>query len=379
MDTSELFIGAMLPSVTFLLLSALATFGFFYFLRKTKPDDSKQDSESMVMLQQQLQEILRSNQDIKLSNEQLKSDLSEKLNEKLGQSHRDMSASVQTQFQESQKLIKEITGELGDVKKGQEKVAGFTEQLKNLQDILQNSKQRGALGEYFLESTISNILPPDNYEFQYSFKDGLIADAIIKLEAGKILAIDSKFSLENYNNIISESDSSKREVFEKVFKEDLKKRIMETTKYIKPNEGTMDFAFMFIPSEGIYYDLLISKIGVVNSQNFLEYAFREKKVIVVSPSTLYAYLQTIMQGLKALQIEKQATTIIKKVEDLQKHVNSYQTYHEKLGNSLSTVVNHYDASGKQLKMISRDTLKIVGDGEVFEPSALDKPKPLIED
>lgn len=201
----------------------------------------------------------------------------------------------------------------------------------------------------------------------------MIADAVIKLDGGKLLAIDSKFSLENYNNIVSETDQERREQFEKTFREDLKKRIQETTKYIKPNEGTMDFAFMFIPSEGIYYDLLISKIGVVNSQNFLEYAFREKKVIVVSPSTLYAYLQTIMQGLKALQIEKQATNIIKKVEDLQKHMGAYETYHAKLGNSLGTVINHYDASGKQLKMISRDTLKITGVGEVFEPEAIDKP------
>ena len=338
----------------------------------------KEDSQGMLMMQQQMQEIAKSNNELKLSNEQLKSDLSEKLSERLGQSHKEMSQSVQTQFQESQRLIKEITGELGDVRKGQEKVAGFTEQLQQLQDILQNNKQRGALGEYFLETTIQNILPPDNYEFQYSFKDGLIADAVIKLEAGKLLAIDSKFSLENYNNIVSETDKEKRAGFEKIFKDDLKKRIQETTKYIKPNEGTMDFAFMFIPSEGIYYDLLISKIGVVNSQNFLEYAFREKKVIVVSPSTLYAYLQTIMQGLKALQIEKQAVTIIKKVEDLQKHVNSYQSYHEKLGNSLGTVINHYDASGKQLRMISRDTMKIVGTGDIFETQLLDKPRGIDE-
>lgn len=369
METTNLLLAGLMPSIIFVL----GIFFLIWFIRKslhTKQDDG----QGMVMLQQQLQEIARANQELKVSNEQLKSDLSEKLNEKLGQSHKEMSHSVQTQFQESQKLIKNITEELGNVRKTGEQVVGFTEQLKQLQDILQNSKQRGALGEYFLETTIQNILPPENYSFQYSFKDGLIADAVIKLEGGKLLAIDSKFSLENYNNIVSETDKDKRDQYEKTFKEDLKKRINETTKYIKPSEGTMDFAFMFIPSEGIYYDLLISKIGVVNSQNFLEYAFREKKVIVVSPSTLYAYLQTIMQGLKALQIEKQATTIIKKVEDLQKHLNSYETYHQKLGNSLGTVINHYDASGKQLRMISNDTKKITGTGETFEPEVIDKPR-----
>lgn len=367
---SEL-IPALIPSAIALVVGYVV---LLVWRTVKKLEQGGTDQQSMLMLQQQLQEISKSNQDLKLSNEQLKSELSEKLHEKLGQSQRDMAQSVQTQFQESQKLIKEITGELGQVKKGQEQVVGFTEQLKQLQDILQNSKQRGALGEYFLETTIQNILPPENYSFQYSFPDGLIADAVIKLDGGKLLAIDSKFSLENYNNIVGETDSDKREQYEKTFKEDLKKRINETTKYIKPGDGTMDFAFMFIPSEGIYYDLLISKIGVVNSQNFLEYAFREKKVIVVSPSTLYAYLQTIMQGLKALQIEKQAATIIKKVEGLQKHMAAYETYHSKLGNSLGTVINHYDASGKQLRMISRDTQKITGSGETFEPEQIDKPR-----
>lgn len=285
-----------------------------------------------------------------------------------------MSDSMRHQFSESQKLIKDITEELGEVKKQTGNVVSFAEQLKNLQDILQNSKQRGALGEYFLETTIKNVLPPNNYEFQYSFKDGKIADAVIKLEDGKILAIDSKFSLENYNKIISENNPDRKKELEKIFKEDLKKRIMETTKYIKPSEGTMDFAFMFIPSEGIYYDLLISKIGMVNSQNFLEYAFREKKIIVVSPSTLYAYLQTIMQGLKALKIEKKASHIIKRVTDLQKHLEKYKTYHEKMGNSISTVVNHYNQTSKSLGQITNDTSKITGIGEKDNFELLNQPQ-----
>ena len=373
MEASELLIAGGLPSIIFILgLVFLIT-----FIRKAL--HKKDDGQGLMMLQQQLQEIARANQELKLSNEQLKSELSDKLHEKLGQSQRHMAQSVQTQFQESQRLIKEITGELGEVKKGQEQVVGFTEQLKKLQDILQNSKQRGALGEYFLETTIQNILPPEHYAFQYTFSDGLIADAVIKVQDGKLVPIDSKFSLENYNRLVEETDPTRRAEHEKSFKQDLKNRINETTKYIKPQEDTMDFAFMFIPSEGIYYDLLISEIGVVNSQNFLEYAFREKKVIVVSPSTLYAYLQTVMQGLKALQIEQQATTIIKKVADLQKHFSAYESYHLKIGNSLSTVINHYNHSGKQLRMISNDTKKITGSGASFEPEQIDKPQTSDED
>lgn len=342
------------------------------------------DNQSMMMLQQQLQEISKSNNDLRISNEQLKSELSDKLNERLGQSHKEMSASVQTQFQESQKLIKSITEELGNVRKTGEQVVGFTEQLKQLQDILQNSKQRGTLGEYFLKTTIESVLPVDSYEFQYSFKNGDIADAVIKLPDG-IIPIDSKFSLENYNNYVSENNPEQKEKYRKIFREDLKKRVQETSKYIRPNEGTLDFAFMYIPSEGIYYDLLTSKLGTgakdesqvdaVNSQSFLEYASREKRVIVVSPTTLHAYLQTVMQGLRAMRIEKQAGNIIKHVGDLQKHLDQYQTYHEKIGNTLGTVVNHYNQSGKQLRMLSRDSKKITGAGELFEPELLDKPHP----
>jgi len=335
--------------------------------------NEKKDDQSFLMLQSQLQEILKTNQDLKISNEKLKGEISEKLNQKLNESQRAMSDSTELQFKESQKLIKDITRELGDVKKTSEQVIGFTEQLKNLQDILQNSKQRGALGEYFLEQTIENILPPENYSFQYSFKDKTIVDAIVKFPDG-IVPIDAKFSLENYNKLISENDKAKKVILERKFKDDLKLRILETAKYIKPKEGTMDFAFMFIPSEGIYYDLLISKIGTIDSKNFLEYAFRDKRVIVVSPTTLHAYLQTVMQGLRSIKIEKQAGKIVKKVENLNKHLNSFKVYQDKMGNSLGTVVNHYNSSQKEFGKIDKDVSKIIESDERMEFEILDKPK-----
>ena len=380
----------LLAIVFFILFVGLFFFLFFILKQVQKNTESKKDDQSFLMLQAQLEELKKGNEKInesnfalQNSNEKMKSELGEKISEKLSQNQRDMNESVKHQFSESQKLIKNITDELGEVKKTSGEVASFASGLKNLQDILQNSKQRGALGEYFLESTIKNILPVDSYEFQYAFKSGEIVDAVIKLPEG-IVPVDSKFSLENYNNFISESDPIQKEVYRKVFREDLKKRVMETAKYIKPKEGTMDFAFMFIPSEGIYYDLLTSRIGVgsgdeskvnpVNSQNFLEYAFRDKKVIVVSPTTLHAYLQTVMQGLKALRIEKKAGEIGKKVEDLQKHIEKYSDTHKKLGNTISTVVNHYNATSKSLKQISNDTIKITGDGDTIETELLDKPK-----
>jgi DNA recombination protein RmuC len=140
------------------------------------------------------------------------------------------------------------------------------------------------------------MFPPENYEMQYKFKNGEIVDAVIKIQ-GRIIPVDSKFSLENYTKIIEANTDVEREVFEKEFKKDLKKRIDETSKYIRPNEGTMEFAFMFIPSEGIYYDILINKVGAmkINTADLIEYAFKDKHVIIVSPTSFYAYLQTVMQ------------------------------------------------------------------------------------
>jgi DNA recombination protein RmuC len=379
----------------FLILIIILGFLFLFFIiknfqksfeEKIKSDkeervNEKNGDQSQIILQGQITKLIETNEKISLSNEKLKSELTEKINEKLNQNQKEMSRSVENQFLESQKLIKNITEELQDVKKTSGEVASFAEGLQNLQNILQNSKQRGALGEYFLESTIKNILPVDSYEFQYLFKDKTIVDAVIKLPEG-IVPVDSKFSLENYNNFISENNPERKKEFQKIFREDLKKRVSETAKYIKPRENTMDFAFMFIPSEGIYYDLLTSrigadvdssKIGEDRSQNFLEYAFREKKVIVVSPTTLHAYLQTVMQGLKALRIEKKAGEIGKKVEDLQKHIQKYSQTHKKVGAAITTAVNQYNLSSKSLKQISNDTIKITGSGKTIEENLIERP------
>jgi DNA recombination protein RmuC len=189
------------------------------------------------------------------------------------------------------------------------------------------------------------------------------------------LPVDSKFSLENYNRLIEEKDAKAKEAIVLQFKADVKKRIDETAKYIRPSEGTTDFAFMFIPSEAIYYDLLINKIGSANtsSRDLIEYAFRDKKVIIVSPTTLLAYLQTVMHGLRSLKIEEQAKDIQKRVGDLGRHITTYDTYMNKLGNSLGTTVGHYNFAHKELKKIDKDIVKIADTTPGVEPLLLDKP------
>jgi DNA recombination protein RmuC len=275
---------------------------------------------------------------------------------------------------QSHKLITDVTEKLTKLDETNKQVVNFSAQLQNLQDILKNPKQRGILGEYFLEETLKNVLPPNSYQMQYAFSNSVIVDAVVFVK-DKIVPIDSKFSLENYERILNTDDLNEKEALEKVFKQDLKNRIDETSKYIKPEEGTMDFAFMFIPSEAIYYDLLINKVGTVkvNTRDLVEYAFRDKKVIIVSPTSFLAYLQTVLQGLRAFQIEESAKEIRVNVEKLGKHILAFEDYMKKVQSSLGTTVNHFNVAYKELGKIDKDVSRITEGEKSIEPIMLDKP------
>lgn len=290
---------------------------------------------------------------------------------KLTQTHE----ATQRQFGQSVGLIKDITEKLTKLDETNRQVINFSSQLQNLQDILKNPKQRGVLGEFFLEETLKNVLPPNSYQMQYGFKDGSIVDAVV-LVKDKLIPIDSKFSLENYEKILGASDTEEKIRLEKIFKQDLKNRIDETSRYIKPEENTVDFAFMFIPSEAIYYDLLINKIGAVqiNTRSMIEYAFGEKRVVIVSPTSFLAYLQTVLQGLKAMQIEENAREIKSNVEKLGRHLATFDGYMKKLGGHMSTAVNSYNTAYKELGKIDKDVVRITEGEKRIEPLILDKPK-----
>lgn len=346
-----------METITILLLVLVAILLLYvsFFKRQDVPE-VKQDDRGLNLLLQQINELSRT------------------VDHKLGESSRVMHESVRAQFSESQHLIKEITRELTEVKETGKQVMSFADQLQSLQDILKNPKQRGVLGEYYLETLLKNVLPPGSFTMQYGFDNGEIVDAVVFVK-DKIIPIDSKFSLENYNRIIEERNPTERERLEKLFKQDLKNRIDETSKYIRPNENTMDFAFMFIPHEAIYYDLLVAQIGgmKVNTQDLIEYAFK-KRVLIVSPTSFLAFLQTVLQGLKALQIEETAKDIIKRVDELGKHLKSYEEYHGKLGNALSTTINHFNASNKELRKIDKDVMRITGTSIEVEMIEVAKPE-----
>lgn len=343
---------------------------WFIFSRSSKREaKDSQDTQGLMLLQNQLAELTRS------------------MDLKLGEGTRSMSELASSQSEQAQRLMSTITKQVQDqlleVVKGvtqtqesTKQVFVIAEQLSNLEKVLKNQKQRGNLGEASLELVMSNILPPGAYAMQYEFPGGETVDAIIRTKEG-FIPVDAKFPLENYTRIHEEKDDVRRSEFEEAFKRDLKKRIDETSKYVRPKDGTLPFAFMYIPAESIYYDLLNDGIGAVNTRSLLDYAQNEKKVIIVSPTTFAAYLQSVLYGFKAFKIEAQAKDIAKNVEALGRHINAYQDYYKKLGASLSTTVNHFNAGTKELGKIEKDVLKIDASVDI----AIDVPvldRPLIE-
>ena len=301
--------------------------------------------------------------------------LSQTMSDKLERSNTQVQTSVHKQLSESAKLVADVTQRLTKLDETNRRVVDVATELKTLQNVLANPKQRGVFGEFYLESVLENVLPPNQYQMQYGFKDGLIVDAVVLLDKGKILPIDSKFSLENYNRMVNAEDKVQRAALLAKVKADLKGRIDETAKYIRPSEGTMDFAFMFIPSESLYYDLLIGTVGSGSSaRDLIEYAFRDKRVIIVSPTSFLAYLQTVLQGLRSLQIEEQARDIQVRVGQLGTHIRKFDELMNKMGKSLSTTVNHYNNSYKELAKIDKDVVKIAGGDKHADPNLVDRPQ-----
>lgn len=311
----------------------------------------------------------------------LKSDILElsrnvsSLNNSVSKTIQDSNNTMISSISKSQSLIAEISKEMSKFSETGKHVGSIANELKTLQTVLSMPKQRGVFGEYYLETVLSNTFTPGQYQLQYKFSDGQIVDAVVFLDKGRILPIDSKFTLENYNRMIESGTKEEKEKLHKLTIDDLKKRINETAKYIKPSENTMNFAFMFIPSEALYYDLLIGKVGTASSsQDLISYAYNEKHVIVVSPTSLMAYLQTVMQGLRSLEIEKNAKDIQKRVGELGRHLDKYDEYMVKLGKTLGTTVSHFNNAQKEYIKVDKDIVKISGGETSVEALAIDKPQ-----
>ncbi len=346
--------------VTVVLLGANVLLVAYLIMRS----QAKKPDEGSTMLQQNLNHLAD-------NVTKLQTQLTQQIDTKLDKNQ----ASMTQQLQSSAKLVQNVTERLTKLDDTNKRVIDVADELKQLQNVLQNPKQRGVLGEFYLEQILQNLLPPSSYSLQHKISDGYVVDAVIHLD-GHILPIDSKFSLENYNRLVEAKNKDERSKYEKIFKDDLKRRIDETAKYIQPKNGTLDQALMFIPSEAIYYDLLANKVGSsgVSGRDLMQYAAVDKRVVIVGPSTISAMMQVIVQGLKSLEIQKDTEVIRKNIEKLQKHLIAYDAYYKKVGSSLGATVGHYNNASKELGKIDKDIVKIGGGETVLEIDSVDRPK-----
>ena len=347
-----------MESIIIIVLCLIVIALIFIVFKKNNGSDSDVIIQLSNNLSNQIQDIRK---EINDNSEKGRLEIESKLkviNKEISDFQISSKSSMQKQFADSNKIIKDVTNELAKIKGTNEQVLSFANQMKSLEKILGNQKQRGIFGEIQLENLLSNVLPPEIFQMQYSFKSGEIVDAIIKVNEN-IIPIDAKFSLDNYNRMIESNDEGEIKILEKKFKEDIKSRIDETSKYIKPQEKTLDYAFMFIPADGLYQDLLNSRVGSlkINSNELVTYAYL-KKVMIVSPMSLFPMLQITMKALNNLKFEKEIDTVIKNVRNLSNHLASYQLYHDKLGSTLKTVVNHYNKSSDEFGKIDKDISRI---------------------
>lgn len=364
----------LIPLIGMAIVGAL-----IYLIFQLKNLQQPQDDQSQKLMLDVMEKLRLSVQDGDDKTRKAMQDQLDKMTKQLAEHQKGSLDTLQKQFGQSAKIIEEVTQKLTKLDETNKQVVGFAEQMKSLENILKNPKQRGILGEYLLESLLGNVLAPEQFQMQYKFKNGEIVDSVIFFK-DKIIPIDAKFSLEKYNMIMQENEKKRRDQLEKEFKMDLKNRIDETSKYIRPLENTTDFAFMFVPAEGIYYNLLVYNVGTVdmNTQDLIEYAFK-KHVIIVSPTSFFAYLETVLQGLKALKMEESVQEIVKKVGELGRHLTSYQTFMAKLGNNLGTTVSMYNQASHEFKKIDKDIYKISGAKNDFSVDLPLLEKPGVED
>lgn len=327
--------------------------GVFYLARKVSGGSA---GESSVMLQNQLNQLSRVfDQKISETNSIVRDQLSFSSQQLQNQSA--TSNELLRKINENNsRILREVTEKLVKVEDTNSQVVNFAQQLQSLENIFKNPKKRGIVGEYFLEGILSSVLPVSVYEMQYHFSDAVIVDAIIRIKE-KLIPVDAKFSLESYNVIIECDDFNMIDVYERDFINDVKKRIDETSKYVKPEENTVDIAFMFVPSDGVYNEIIELSHRKDIPINIISYAY-SKKVVVVSPTSFFAYLQTVLLALNTIQVEGHITEMIQYLNESTKYIREFEESMDRVGKNISTLVNSYNKVSDSAKRLSKRIAKV---------------------
>ncbi len=342
-----------------------AAIAFFFFIElllmerrwKRLFEEIKTDSSSqpMWLLMQQQMEQLRGhvsdglNKNISVLTEQLRA-INEQVNQQLqlvNQQLQNSSGQIGQRLDTARQVIGEVREKLGELSKTSEQIHEVGKNIASLQEILRPPKLRGGLGEQFLGELLSQILPHEFYSLQYPFLSGERVDAVVRL-GEKLVPIDSKFPLDNFRRIIECKTDEEKKGFKKMFYRDVRKHIDDiASKYILPQEGTYDFALLYIPAENVYYETITKDESFGEEKGVLNYALA-KRVIPVSPNSFYAYLQVIVLGLKGLQIEKDAQKIQALLSGLKKDIGGFQEDFQLVGKHVSNAMNKFEEARRRL-------------------------------
>ncbi len=284
----------------------------------------------------------------------------DKTSENLTKSLQTGQSTLTQSLQSSQKVLSELHSQIGNLQGTNKQMLQVGAEVRRLQDILSSPKLRGQMGEWSLENLLSNILPKDSYKLQHTFKDGKMVDALIQL-AEYSVPVDAKFPLPSFEKVVKAETDEEKSKLRKQFLKDVTIHIDKiASDYIRPAEGTLDFALCYIPAENVYYETIIKYVG--ETQDILQHSL-DKKVIPVSPNLLYAYLMTVAMGLHGLQIEKQAAEIRQNLKKLNASFGDFGSHWEVLGKHLRNAYGQYEDGQKKLDRFSLHLDQIQGETE----------------
>jgi DNA recombination protein RmuC len=268
------------------------------------------------------------------------------------------------------KVIQDVQNKLGELGKATQEIKELGQSVSKLEEMLKAPKLRGGLGELLLEDLLKQVLPIGAYEMQYRFKNGQAVDAVILLSGGMV-PVDSKFPLENFQKMLEAKSDQEKRTAVRTFRSDVKKHIDAISeKYILPDEGTFDFALMYVPAENIYYETIIKDDSIPEEEGLFSYAMK-KRVVPVSPNSFYAHLRVIALGFKGLQIEKSAKEILQSMERFGSELRKFSDTFETLGSQLNNAKNNYDKADKQLNMVTEKFKSIQSIPEGASPKQID--------
>ena len=277
------------------------------------------------------------------------------------------------QFEGATKVFGDLRGQLGQVAEMAARMEALGREIEELQGILRAPKLRGNLGEASLEEFLRQVLPPTFWETQYRFAGGQTVDAVIKLR-DHLVPVDAKFPLESFQRLLAAEDDAGRKSARKEFERSVRGRIDEIAdKYIRPGEGTFEFALMFIPAENVYYEVIIRDENLGDTASLLNYA-TSRRVVPVSPNSFYAYLATIATGLKGMQVEQRSREILAELGKLQRDFDRLAEELRLLGRHLASAQGKFEQADKLAARFGDRLAGVTGQplepGEGEQPGAL---------